>query len=460
MTLLSLADDAVKKALAAGAQAAEAFAMTYRTKSVYIEQDVPKVAEERTEAGIGLKVAVGKRVAFTSASLEGQKDVRAATATAMRAVKMVPEDADFPGFTSFRVMGKVEKTHDAKTAETPVEELVEIALELTAAGKVRKDVTVPKGIFRVQDYELRVANSEGAEGSHRGTLVFLYFTAKSGTRTRAGEGIIKSLGVSLSQQDFQAIGKRLGARSVENLEASALREKIAGTVVMDPLDLGEMLIQTVGSAVNAEDVRRKRSPWQDKKGQKVASEGLNIADMPRLPAGLCSCAVDDEGNPTADRPLVADGILRDFVHDHYNAAILGGKGGNAFRRAVATVEGAYARPAQCSISNLVVEPGTQSLDEIIGSVQKGVYIEKLAAPEVNQFSGAFALEVRNAAIIEKGELKDHVKYALLVGNMFEGLKNVAATGRELRPSHGFLTATGCCYLPPMAFNGFELVGQK
>jgi len=460
MALLALADDAVKKALVSGAQAAEAFAMTYRTKSVYIEQDVPKVAEDRSEAGIGLKVAVGKRVAFTSASLEGQKDVRTATSFAMKTVKMVPEDPDFPGFTSYKVMGKVEKTHDAKTADASVEELVEMALGMTAAAKVRKDVTVPKGIFRVQDYELRVVNSEGAEGSHRGTLVFIYFTAKSGTKTKAGEGIIKSLGVSLSQQDFQAIGERLGARSVENLEASALRERIAGTVVMDPLDLGEMMIQTVGAAVNAEDVRRKRSPWQDKKGQSVASETVNIADMPRLPAGLSSCAVDDEGNPTADRPLVVNGILRDLVHDHYNAALLGGKGGNAFRRAVATIEGAYARPAQCSISNLVVEPGTQSLDEIVESVQNGVYVEKLAAPEVNQFSGAFALEVRNAAIINRGELRNHVKFALLVGNMFEGLKNVAATGRELRPSHGFLTATGCCYLPPMAFNGFELVGQK
>ena len=459
MVTLALADDAVKKALEAGVQAAEAFAMTYRTKSVYIEQDVPKVAEERKEAGIGLKVAVGKKVAFTSASLEGPKDVRAAVTAAMRAVKMVPDDPDFPGFTSYRTLGKVEKTYDVKTAETSVEELVDMAMDLTAASKVRKDLTVPKGIFRVQDYDVRVVNSEGAEGSHKGTLVFLYFTSKSGTKTKAGEGIIKSLGTSLAQQDFRDIGKRLGARSVANLEASALHDKIRGTVVMDPLDLGEMMIQSVGTAVNAEDVRRKRSPWQDKKGQKVASEVFSIADMPRLPAGLSSCAADDEGHPTIDRPLVSSGVLRDFVHDHYNAVLLGGKGGNAFRRPVATVEGAYARPAQCSISNLVIEPGTQTLDDLIGSVAKGVYVEKLAAPEVNPYSGAFALEVRNATTIEKGELGEHVKYALLVGNMFDGLKNVVGTGRELRPSHGFLTATGCCYLPPMAFDGFELVGQ-
>ena len=106
MSLLSLADEGVKRAVAAGAQAAEAFVMSYGTKSVYIEQDVPKVAEERREAGIGLKVAIGKRVAFTSSSLEGAGDVTSGVAAAMRSVKLVPEDPDFPGLTSFRTMGR------------------------------------------------------------------------------------------------------------------------------------------------------------------------------------------------------------------------------------------------------------------------------------------------------------------------------------------------------------------
>lgn len=459
MDALPLAMDGVKKAILGGAHDAECYVISYRTRSVYIEQDVAKVAEDREETGMGLKVAVGKQVAFTSTSLEGEKDVRTAVATAMKSVKMVPEDPNFVGFASERSTGKVERAYDPKTAQTPVEDLVDMALELTAASKVRKDISVPKGIFRVQDYDLRVVNSEGADGTHRGTLVFLYFTTKSGTKTKVGEGIIKGLGTALDQQDFQAIGKRLGERAIANLEATALKEKVVGTVVLDPLDLGEMLIQSVGAAVNGEEVQRKRSPWQNKKGQQVASADVTISDMPRLPAGLASCAIDDEGYPTADRPLVVRGTLQDFVKDYYNAAILGGRAGNAVRRSVATVEGAYARPASCSITNLVVEPGMHSLDDLIAAAETGVYVEKFAAPEVNPFSGAFALEVRNATLIKKGELGKHVKYALLVGNIYDGLKNVVGIGKSLLPSHGFLTAPGCCYLPPMSFKGFELVGQ-
>ncbi len=460
MQILHLVGDGVKKAIAAGAQTAEAFVISYCTKSVYIEQDVPKVAEEGHEAGLGLKVAIGKRTAFTSTNLEGEKDVRAAVKTAMHALKMVPEDPDFKGFTPEHGEGEVEKTHDVKTAETPVEELVDISMELTSAAKLRKDISVPKGLLRVQDYEIRVMNSEGAEGQHKGTLVFLNFTAKSGTKTKSGEGIVKGLGTWLGSQDFQGLGKTLGQRAIENLEATALHEKITGTTVMDPMDLGEMLIQSIGVAVNGEDVQRKRSPWQDQRETVVASRDLRMSDMPRLPAGLSSCATDDEGHPTADRPLIVNGVLKDFVKDYYNASILGGRGGNALRRGVATIEGAYARPAMCSISNLVIEPGLKTLDELIGEIDKGVYVEKLAAPEVNPFSGAFALEVRNAATIEKGSLKKHIKYALLVGNIYEGLMNIVSIGRDLQPSHGFLMTTGCCYLPPISFRGFELVGQK
>ncbi len=460
MQILHMAGDSVKKAIAAGAQAAEAFVISYSTKAVYIEQDIPKVAEEGREAGLGLKVARGKRTAFMSTNLESEKDVRTAVRTAINALKMIPEDPNFKGFTPERGGGEVEKTYDTKTAETPVEELVDMSMELTSAAKLRKDISVPKGLLRVQDYEIRVINSEDAEGQHKGTLVFINFSAKSGTKTKSGEGIVKSLGTWLGSQDFQGLGKTLGQRAIENLEASALHDKITGTTVMDSLDLGEMLIQSVGVAVNGEDVQRKRSPWQDKKETVVASRDLRMSDMPRLPAGLSSCATDDEGNPTSDRPLIVNGVLKDFVKDYYNASILGGRGGNAMRRTVATVEGAYARPAMCSISNLVIEPGLKTLDELIGEVDKGVYIEKLAAPEVNPYSGAFALEVRNAATIEKGTLKKHVKYALLVGNIYEGLKNVVSVGRDLQPSHGFLMTTGCCYLPPMSFRGFELVGQK
>ncbi|HKW43197.1 MAG TPA: metallopeptidase TldD-related protein [Thermoplasmata archaeon] len=459
MDLLDLAPDAVARARLAGADAAEAYAITFTTRSVYIEDNAPKVAEDRSETGLGLRVAKGKRVAFASTTLASEKDVTSAVNAATEGLKQVPEDPDFAGFPTETAKGEVKGAYDADTATTDVMTLLESAKDFTRSATGKKDTSVPKAVFRIQDYAFRIANSNNLLANHRGTLVFCYLTAKAGTKGKFGEGILKALNTSIRAIDFAALGAAAARRASENLRAKAYKSKFVGTAVLDPLDLGEIVIGTIGSAINGNDVHKKRSPWAGKIGQYVASAGVTIRDRPRMTGGLLSGVVDDEGSATRDRTLIQAGTLKGFIADHHHAGLVGMPAGNGMRRAVATVEGAYTRPADTALSNLVIEPGTKSLDALLAEVDRGVYVEKLAAPEVNPFSGSFAMEVRNATLIEKGALTDHVKVALLTGNFFEGLKNVVGIGRDLGPSHGFLTAPGCAYVPAIAFDGFELVGQ-
>lgn len=459
MDLLDLGPEVVRRATSEGADGAEAFLIGYGTRSVTVEDDAPKVAEDREEVGLGLKVSRGKRVAFTSATLATRSDAASAVKSAVATLRRVPEDPRFRGFPGRAGRGSVPGTWDGDTAATGAEELVEAARTFTDAVRESKGVSVPKATLRVQDFRIRVANRNGVEASHEGTLVFGYLTAKKGARGSVGEGILKVLSPSIRDVDFADLGHQVARRAAENLAGKPFKGRLRGVAVLDPLDLGEMLLQSVGAAVNGEDVHRKRSPWTGKKGEAVASRSVTIRDRPRLPHGMASCASDDEGSPTRDRDLVLAGTLRGFLADHYHARLVRTRAGNGFRRAVATVEGAYTRMASAQVSNLVVEPGRKSREDLIADVDRGVYVEKLAAPEVNPFSGTFACEVRNATLIRRGELRDHVKLALLQGNVFEGLRHVAGIGRDLHASHSFLLQPGCSYVPTMAFEGFELVGQ-
>ncbi len=459
MDLLDLASDAVRRARAAGADASEAFAIAFTTRSVYIEDDVPKVGEDRQEAGLGVRVARGKRVAFASTTLASSEDARSGVAAAIDSLKQVPEDPDFSGFPTEAAKGEVAGVWDSRTASTDVPGLLEAASSFTDAATDLKGTSVPKAIFRIQDYAIRVANSNDVVANHRGTLVFCYLTAKCGSKGKFGEGIMKAMDTTVRAIDFPELGRTTSRRAAENLKARTFKGTLSGTAVFYPLDLGEMFIQTVGSAVNGENVHKKRSAWIDKVGKEIASVGVTIRDRPRMPKGLASCVVDDEGNATRDRTLVEAGILKTYVSDRHHAPLLGTTPGNGFRRAVATVEGSYTRPAETHVSNLVVEPGRMSLDALLAEVDHGVYVEKFAAPEVNEFSGSFAMEVRNATLIKKGELADHVKFALLTGNLYDGLKNVVGIGKDPVATHGFLSTPGCAYVPAMAFEGFELVGQ-
>src|SRR3989442_2137068 len=94
---LDLASDAVRRAQSEGADAAEAYAITFTSRSVYIEDDVPKVAEERSETGLGVRAAKAKRVAFSATTLASPADVRSAVGAAIAGLKRVPEDPDFSG---------------------------------------------------------------------------------------------------------------------------------------------------------------------------------------------------------------------------------------------------------------------------------------------------------------------------------------------------------------------------
>lgn len=459
MDLLELAPDAMTKATAAGAEQAEVYAMRYGTRHVYIEDDVPKVAEDREEVGLGLRAANGKRVAFASTTLAGPKDVAAVVRAAVRGLATVPEDPDFAGFASSGGRGEVAGVYDAATASAGVEGLLDAAEAFVSAARSTKGISVPKSTFRLQDYALRVVNSNGVEASHRGTLAYAYLTVKHGTGSDVGEGIVHGAHPSLKGLDFEALGRTCARRAAENRQAKAFKGKLAGVAVIDPQELGSLFSQSVGAAVSGQNVQKKRSPWAGRVGQEVGSGSVTIRDKPRLEAGLMSCAADDEGAATKDRTLVQAGVLKGFVADTYHARLVGTDAGNAFRRSASSLEGAYARPAEAHISNLVLEPGVKTLEDLVRTVDHGVYVEKFAAPDLNPISGAFACEVRNATILEKGERKEHVRYALLTGNFYDGLRSVDGIGRGLEPVPLFYGAPGCAYVPPVAFAGFELVGQ-
>jgi len=100
------------------------------------------------------------------------------------------------------------------------------------------------------------------------------------------------------------------------------------------------------------------------------------------------------------------------------------------------------------------------VDEIIGEIDKGVFIEHFAWPQVDPTSGSFSNEIRNAQLILNGELSGQIKHALLVGNLFESLKGDLYVANNLEVQGiSDIGANGSAIIPTIAFPGTELVGQ-
>jgi PmbA protein len=435
--------------------------LNWRSRAAYIEDSRPNIALDDEESGIGIKVAIGKKVGFASATFERKEDALSALDSAIRIAKLSPDDPHFASFPSAKkVTRTVEGVYDKAILDATSDELMDKAMIVVDSAMESEDIEVPKGHIRAQEYEFRISNSTGLENGHKGTLLFASFSSKITERGKSGEGIEKIYSTRFGGIDFEGIGRKISTRAINTLNARPFKGKLEAPTIIANVELGQMLLSSVASALSGENVNKKRSPWADKLDTKMFSDELSIFDMPLLPNAMQSAPVDDEGTPAKDRELIGKGVLKRFVNDHYNAGISDQEAGNGYRRGVGTIEKSYLAPAACSVSNLTIPPGNKSLEDMISEMDKGIYVEKFAAPEVNPFMGAFGLEVRNASIIENGELKEYVKFALLSGNLYESLGKIISIGNDVEFGGPYMISdSGDAYCPSIAFDGFMLIGQ-
>ena len=254
--------------------------------------------------------------------------------------------------------------------------------------------------------------------------------------------------------DFSKIGEVLKSQALSVLTAKPFKDKWDDAVgVLAPSEGSEILYSLVAFAANGDNVNKRSSPWADKVGETVAGENVSIVDNGQSEKGLLGSIVDDEGVPTQKTQVIENGVLKSYFFDSYSANQLEMQStGNGIRRIARDLAGRFAAPAVCAGTTMELEPGTKSVDDIIGEIKRGVYVEHFAWPIVDPMSGTFSNEIRNARIIENGELGDYIKYALWVGNLYESLKGnvMVANDPEVHDKR---------VVPTIAFPGTEIVGQ-
>jgi PmbA protein len=453
MTLSDIASQLVGVSEKEGATQAEAFVILAKTSSVYIDDDIPKIVDAKEETGVGLKFILGNQIGFTSSTLlsESVEDV-------IRRVKsMAKMSSADPKFRSLPDPKKptvsLDRFYDERTANVDSSLLIEKAMDVVKAAK-SDSISIPNGVLRASSVEFHVQNSLGVDTGSKSTMVFGFFTAKTGNADAVGEGVQRCWSRRLHDIDFPAIGEKLGTQASDVLKAKAFRENWKDAVaVLAPSEGSEMLGMLVGFSTSAENVSHRRSPWTDKVGDSVADKSLTVIDNGLSELGLMSAAVDDEGVPMQTTTIIEKGVLKSYVFDSYNAAQVDLEStGNGLRRDSRDAQGAFTAPTGCSPTTLEIPAGSKTVDEIVSEVDRGVYVEHFAWPQVDPLSGAFSNEMRNAQLIENGELTTKIRYSLLVGNLFEAIGRELMIGSDLQVNSKYV-------MPTIALSGIEIVGQ-
>jgi PmbA protein len=453
MDLTDIAQKTVAIAEKSGATQAEVYAIRVKIASTYIDDNIPKIGGSLVESGIGLKYIIGKQIGFTSSTLsqESPDDV---VERAKSIAQVSNEDVKFVSLPEpKKASGSPGKFYDTDTASADSTILTEKAMEVVK-GASAENVSVPNGTLRTSSVEFHVANSLGLDTGSKGTVTFGFFTAKSKDGSEVGEGVQRCWSRELSSIDFPRIGEVLKSQALSVLKAKPFKDKWDDAVaVLAPSEGSELLYTLVAFSANGENVNKRSSPWTDKVGEKVASESISIVDNGRSEKGLLSSLVDDEGVPTQKTQIIEKGVLKSYFFDSYNAHQLELQStGNGIRRIARDLAGRFAAPAVSAGTTMEVKPSTKSVDDIIGEIKRGVYVEHFAWPIVDPMSGTFSNEIRNARIIENGELGAPIKYALWVGNLYESFKGDVMVANDLEVHDKRI-------VPTVAFPGTEIVGQ-
>jgi len=452
LELESLVRNAYRTAISDKADQVEVFGINSRTMSVYVEDSAIKNMEQKVDRGIAVRVAKGRRIAQSSTSSDGVKDAEACARTACRLAELSPEDRNFRGFPAGGEAAFAPRVWDERIASLSPEDLAGLVKSVVDCSVEKGMIKVPKGMIRTATVDGRIVNSNGVDVSHANTMTYLHFTAMT-VGERPGEGVESLYSSHLSDIDPFVIGKSLKAQAKASARAVPYKGKRTGETVLTPGNLSEMILSSVGFAIDGENVHRRRSSWAGKLGQQVASPLVTIFDDPGDERGMLSSGFDDEGVPTVKKMIVEEGVLKGYIYDSYSASLAGvEESGNGLRRNAEDAQGVYRRALGIQPINLVLAPGENSRESLVSSVEDGVLIERFAYPEVNPFTGGFGLEVRCGHLIRNGEMVQTFNRALLVGNMFEALMKVKAVANDM-------TVVRSSIMPTVSFDGIELVGS-
>lgn len=202
------------------------------------------------------------------------------------------------------------------------------------------------------------------------------------------------------------------------------------TVVLGPGWPGVLLHEAVGHGLEGDFNRKGISAYSGRLGERVASELCTIVDNGTLPHRRGSLNIDDEGTPTQNNVLIEKGILRNYMMDKHNARLLGQQStGNGRRES-------YAHLPLPRMTNTYMLPGDSSPEEIIASVDKGIYAVNFGGGQVDITSGKFVFSASEAYLIEKGKIGAPVKGATLIGNGPDVLTKVSMVGNDLKLDTG------------------------
>jgi TldD protein len=413
---------------------ADLYFQSTRHEGWSLEEGIVKSGSFSIEQGVGVRAVAGEKTAFAysddiseAALHDAARTVRSIAAAGQSRRVRVGTAAQVAGsrtlYGSTDPIGTLDSTQKVALLEK---------VERMARARDPRVVQVMAGLAAEHDVVL-VARADGTRAADVRPLVRLSITViaeQNGRREVGSGGGGGRFGLGFFQDAVieQYVDHAVNAALV-NLES---RPAPAGqmTVVLGPGWPGVLLHEAIGHGLEGDFNRKGSSAFSGRVGQRVAAKGVTVLDDGTLADRRGSLNVDDEGHATQRTVLIEDGILKGYIQDAMNARLMKVRPtGNGRRES-------YAHVPMPRMTNTYMLAGDKTKDEIVASIERGLYATNFGGGQVDITSGKFVFSASEAFWVENGKIQYPVKGATLIGSGPEALTRVTMIGNDLELDTG------------------------
>ena len=426
-----LLEEVLATAMSTGGDFAEIYCEHSRSNVLsFVDGKIDKI-NDGVLSGVGIRVFLGERTVYASTTdltREGLLSCAASVADAL---------AEGKAPISIRLINKA------------VADIHPVRIEPVGADIGLKSDILKSACFAAKEYdpliaqvtgglasvrrEILIANSEGllCSDAHTRTRISVSAVASDKGENQSGSAS-PGRGMGLEMFDFISpveTGRRAAEQAMVNLRAGYC-EAGQMTVAIENGFGGVIFHEACGHSLEATQVGVGMSEMCGKLGQKIANEKITAIDDGTIPGAWGSVNIDDEGNPTQRNVLIENGVLKGYMVDRLGSRRMGmAMTGNSRRQN-------YAFEPTSRMTNTFIDNGPDKNEDIIASIEYGLYAKQMGGGSVNPLTGAFNFAVTEGYMVRNGKICEAVRGASLIGTGSKILQDIDMVGQNLATGQG------------------------
>jgi TldD protein len=426
----------LRKAVSTGADYAEIFAQNTTDHSIHMIAN--KVDSIRDTVIHGAAVRVYKGLRSVMASTVDTSEAGLIRCAEQAAEALGQGSAQIDIVLRERIFPNAHPVRIVPSSCTNKEKVGIVKDAYFAAREYDEAIAQVTGVLMDVDHNILVANTDGI------------YTQDRQIRTRLAVSAVADKGQG-TQTGSASPGRRMGLEMFDTIDPKEVGRKAAKQAVVMagagycPADVmpvaiangfgGVIFHEACGHSLEAAAVAYGQSQFAGKLGQKIAHEKVTAIDDGTIPGAWGSIDFDDEGTPSQRNVLIENGVLKSYMIDKFNGRRMGMASTGSSRRQ------SYDFAPTSRMTNTFIAPGDDKNEDIIGSIEYGLFAASMGGGSVNPVTGEFNFAVNEGYIIRNGEICEPVRGATLVGKGSEVIQNIDMVGSDLDMAQGMCGAS-------------------